>query len=189
MKVRRLSLLFVALLALCSFAIVQGASVEKLTLSQLAMSAKSIVVGKITNVSYFDAADRSTIYTRITMDVSESLKGTQSGTINFTQLGGVVGDRRVTVSGFPQFVVGQELVLFLNDDPSGTIATVGLGQGKFNVLTDQSTGEKKVVNDVMGLEMINDGSLVTSETISLPLSDLKKAVAEALTPKNENDQK
>ncbi|HWR83091.1 MAG TPA: hypothetical protein VN285_07300 [Candidatus Deferrimicrobium sp.] len=158
----------------------QGATVEKMTLPQLSQSAQAIVIGTITDVSYFQASDRNQIYTRVTMDVRESLKGSQSGTISFTQLGGVIGDRRVSVSGFPVFVVDQELLLFLNDDPSGTISTVGLGQGKFNVLVDQATGEKKVVNDVVGLEMVSDGLLVTSETISMSLADMKKAVHESL---------
>jgi hypothetical protein len=187
MKVRLSALGFVALFVLLCLAAVQGATVEKLTLPQLAKSAQAIVVGTISEVSAFQAVDRNQIYTKVTMDVSESLKGSQSGSISFTQLGGVRGDRRVTVSGFPQFAVGSEVLLFLNDDPSGTIATVGLGQGKFNVRVDQNTGEKTVVNDVVGLEMVTDGSLATSETITMTLAEMKKAVTKALNVEEQKE--
>lgn len=170
------ALVLVALLALSA----TSATVERLNLTQLTHSARAIVVGTVSEVTSFEAGDRSTIYTKITLDVSDNLKGARTGAYSFTQLGGVIGDRRVSVAGFPTFNPGQELLLFLNNDPSGTIATVGLGQGKFVVKTDETTGIKQVVNDVVGLEVIADGSLTTPETISMSLDDMKTKIRETL---------
>ncbi len=186
MRIRTIFIVFVT--SFLAFAVVaQAASVEKLTLGQMVKMSPRIVVGTVTDVSSAWNENHTQVFTTVTVDVSESLKGSASGAITFQQVGGVVGDIRVSVPGFPVFRKGSELLLFLNNDPSGHIPTVGLGQGKFDVFVDDRTGEKMVANDVLGLEMLDAGKLTEASTMRMSLSSMKESIKEAL--ESPQDQK
>lgn len=184
MRSKTIILTVVSTLTLGLFIIAGAATVERLTLPEMVKMSPSIVVGTVTDVSSAWNENHTRIFTTITMDVSESLKGELSGVITFKQLGGTVGDTRASVPGFPVFNEGSELLLFLNDDPSGYIPVVGLGQGKFDIFVNELTGEKMTANDVLGLETIEGQSLDEASTIKTNLSNLKKSVSEILKEQN-----
>ncbi|MCK4857145.1 MAG: hypothetical protein KAT58_04175 [candidate division Zixibacteria bacterium] len=162
-----------------------AASVRKMSLPELTRNSEAIVIGTVTEVSSSWATDRAQIFTSVTLNVSESLKGNKSGVITFTQIGGVVGDTRVSVAGFPKFVEGSEVLLFLANDPDGYIPTIGLGQGKFDILTDQQTGEKTVANDVLGLQTPSGRPLSTAETTRMTLDEMKTSVTRMLSAEDD----
>jgi hypothetical protein len=164
----------------------QAASVIKMTVPDLVKESHRVVIGKVANVSSDWAQDRRQIYTTVTIDVSEDLKGSSGDKITFRQLGGVVGDTRASIAGFPSFVPGSEVLLFLNDDPNCPFATVGLGQGKFNITVDKLTGEKVVANDVLGLKTAAGAPLTSTETITMTLNSIKAAIAKAVDAPNKS---
>lgn len=165
---------------------VQAASVVKLTLPDLVKQSQAIVIGKVTDVSSSWAEDRRQIFTTITLNVSENLKGSSGHTVTFTQLGGVVGDTRVSVAGTPVFTPGSEVLLFLSGDPSGYFPTVGMGQGKFDITTDQHSGEKTVTSNILGLNAPGGAPLSSSETTRMTLNQIKTAVARELSADGES---
>jgi len=183
---KRIALLTLLLTAILAFSGIEGnaASVERLSLNEMAELAPTIVHGTVTDVSAAWNDEHTQVFTTVTVRVDESLKGRTESTITFKQLGGTVGDTRVSVHGFPVFRSGSEVVLFLSDDPYDRIATVGLGQGKFEVYADEATGEKKVANDILGLEMFDSGKLTEASSLSMDLSELKSNVKQALNRSN-----
>jgi hypothetical protein len=186
MQTRLLVLLtLLAGITLCSLS-ATGATVKRMDIATLTHEAKDVVIGKVTKVESNWATDRHQIMTQITVDVSESFKGVSSGTIQISQIGGVVGDVRATAGGFPTFEEGKDVLLFLNDNPAGIIPTVGLGQGKYDILTDPQTGVKTVVNDLSGIEYLNNTSNVKAKSQRLTLNELTDQIRTALRDGNNN---
>jgi hypothetical protein len=98
------------------------------------------------------------IRTETRFKVFEGIKGEVGKEIVIALPGGQIGDRRVTVPGMPSFREGEETVLFLSGpDGTGSPWPVGLGQGCYRVLSDES-GER-AVHLQMGATPIPEGTL------------------------------
>lgn len=165
----------------------QSATVVKMTLNDMVRLSTNIVHGKVIDVTAAWNEEKTQIFTSVTVETTENLKGDKPSTFTFKQLGGTVGDRRVSVPGFPVFRTGSEIVLFLTNDPYDRIATVGLGQGIFNVYTDEESGEQMVANDVLGLELLDSSKLTEASTMRMNLSELKASIKQAqISPKSNN---
>lgn len=147
---------------------------KPLSIEELTKNADVILIGQcVDKQSEFVAGH---FETRVTIRVSEYLKGKLGKEVTITTLGGEtttpipVGQY---VSGVPQFTVGEEVLVFLstkeqaimkkrlaelknrpipeswkNSLSRSTLAispiVVGQWQGKFTILTDPNTGEKRV---------------------------------------------
>ena len=107
---------------------------------ELAQQADAIVVATATQTGIFWANDGRNLYTLVTVDVRDTLKGDQSTTLTVAIPGGIDANRRfpiaMTYPGGPQLGVGEEAVLFLthaDDEVAGTYAIAGFAQGKFAI--------------------------------------------------------
>jgi len=100
-----------------------------------------IVVGTISQVT--DGFDQNGVpYTEVTMQLKETIRGTEDGTYTFRQFGllqprdmgnGLV-NLNTTLDGWPRYKQNQEVILFLYRAAplTGFRTTVGLMQGKFD---------------------------------------------------------
>lgn len=134
-----------------------------LSLDQLAARAELVIRGSVVAVeSARDDAGR--IFTRIEIAVEETWKGTlATNRFAVVQGGGVLGDRRTTVTGQAEFKMGERAVLFLVLNPRGEGVTLGLAQGKFRVEQDPATAELLVHSLFHGT-----GATATSRAKSSP---------------------
>lgn len=143
---------------------VDGSSMLHRNVAQLTALSEHILVGRVISVS--DGIENQIPYTEITVEISEALKGTQSGKFTFRQFGlqnpRTMPDGRVnlnlTPQGWPKFHQGEDVVLFLYKAASmtGLRTTVGLFQGKFDIVG----GELSNAIDNAGL--FNDVSVSTA---------------------------
>jgi len=133
-----------AVLAILGSALVAGSgwamSVADVNLVDLLRDSNAIVKGQVTSVTD-GIDDRGLPYTEVTMEVAETIRGDISGTYTFRQFG--LKEPRVTADGtkqmmpapegFPRWVEGESVVLFLYPQAAwtGFRTTTGLGQGKF----------------------------------------------------------
>jgi hypothetical protein len=86
----------------------------------------------------------------VTADVVTYLKGgSNQETITFKVPGGQLGRYRSVVVGAPQFVRGEEAVLFLKAHGDELPDVFGLNQGVFRIRIDSVTGQRVVVPPVM----------------------------------------
>ena len=109
----------------------------------------SILVGTVSKKT--DGFFQGLPYTEITLNVGQSLKGNHGPTYTFRQFGLIepksMGDGRVnlmvTPAGWPTYVKGEQVMLFLHKPASetGFQTTAGLTQGKFTIKG------KQVAND------------------------------------------
>jgi hypothetical protein len=109
-----------------------------------------VLTGQVAAVA--TAWDRDTIYTYITVDVDDVLKGwVPERQIVVKQLGGRVGDLALLIGGQTKFTQGEDILAFLEVRPRDrTLTTTGLWQGKWSIRTDQNSGQRVAVRTIPG---------------------------------------
>ena len=146
-----------------------------LSIDQLTSKAQLVLHGKVTGKTVQrDAEGR--IYTRIEMEVTDTWKGTATNRFVMVQGGGVLGEEVASVSGQAEFLINEEVVVFLvlNQRREGVV--IGLVQGKFKV-TKEASGEKMVHNVFHGVPSGEKSHLnEKSNAARLSLEQLKQRV-------------
>jgi len=116
----------------------QGATLERLSLSDMISRSTVIVRGKITGSYAAFAGTAPVIYTHYSIQVSEWLKGSGAPLVDVAVPGGVVNNVRHSFSGSTELNTGDEFVFFLWTSKAGLTQIVGLTQGIFSVAPDGS---------------------------------------------------
>jgi hypothetical protein len=111
-----------------------GALLIERSLEELATLADRIVVADVTTVTPHKVS--GDIVTDVSLNVRGTLKGTASATLVLTLPGGNLGTEGREVSGVPNFLRGERVLLFLTEQP--TLSVTGLWQGKYTLLGDQA---------------------------------------------------
>ena len=137
---RILFLLFIFL----AFHITAFAQEEPSAIKELSRGADVILTGKVTQkISSWDKT-KSRIYTKVSLQVDEYLKGTNND--NFVEViypGGEVGDVGEIYTHMPTFEDNEEVLVFLKKDLINQGYQVFSGEkGKITVLRDAKTKEK-----------------------------------------------
>ena len=130
--------------------------VERLPFGDLADSAERVVRARVSSV---EGCARGHVWSRISLDVQEDLRGLGPGEIVLEQPGGLLeeampsGAIGTVAFGMPTFTPGEEVVVFLRDNATtGRATVVGLGQGKLDVLPDG-----RLERDLSGILLANLG--------------------------------
>ncbi len=121
-----------------------------LSIAELTEQSSLVLHGTVLSKScQRDPAGR--IYTKVELQIAEVWKGSLT-TNRFTVVhgGGILGERRVVVSGQVEYGIGELVVAFLVLNPRGEGVTLGLMQGKFRVWKDAETGEELAQNPFHG---------------------------------------
>jgi hypothetical protein len=162
---------------------VESATVEAMTLEDMADRADVIFVGKALGATADWNARRTRIYTYVTFEVEKYLKGGTGGRQMTIRLwGGQVGGMMAVVPGTPRFVPGEEVLLFCAGSRARVPTVLGLALGKFT-LTRGSTGDTILKRDISGLILANyrtDSQPVGAPPTRYRLSEVESRIAAAL---------
>lgn len=142
----------------CALITVEASQVRSIDLEQMTERAARIFSGRcVATEVVFDAAVGSRV-TVATFRVDRAVKGTPGRTVTIRMLGASTGDRMEgDAAGVPAFRVGEEVVLFLYGESAlGLTAPVGLGQGRFEIVTDKQ-GRKLALNDLANKNLVRAG--------------------------------
>jgi hypothetical protein len=153
----------------------QSATLERLTLSDMAVKSTAIVRAKV--ISSYASFTGSAIYTHYKLQVMERLKGL-GVTADVAVRGGVAGGMQQIVPGSPRFNAGDEYVFFLWAGKDGVNQVIGLTQGLFAVSADGS--EMLTRNASHELMLDKSGHPVKDQTLVMSMSDLRAQIAGAL---------
>lgn len=149
-----------------------------LSIAELTSEADLIVHGHI--VAKSTSRDTvGSIVTRVGVFPVEVWKGVLSGPdVHVLLAGGILGESEVSVEGQADYTPGEEVVLFLKLNPDGQAVTVGLGQGKFEVLKASDASGKRARNLFHGRTRASAQAPDTGCLLSDPLAlaDLKRRV-------------
>lgn len=96
--------------------------------------ADSIVLGKVVGSRSELAADGRFIVTHTTLEIGQTLKGSEPQRLVVTTPGGSVGDLHQRSIGIPDFQVGEEKLLFLRRGQGGVVAPLYFDQGTYDVV-------------------------------------------------------
>ena len=121
-----------------------ASTVIPMTLREVSAQASRVAVGRIERIVSHKDADTGRLQSRIEVTETRSLQGEPLGTLTFEMAGGTLDDVRQWIAGFPQFQVGDQVVLFLAETtgtPGGP--TVGLWQGVYFVEADGTVGDHR----------------------------------------------
>jgi hypothetical protein len=165
-------------LALCAV-VLPAATLERLSLDDMIAKSTAIVHGKVLNS--YTAASGPVIYTHYRIQVTETLKGPASGSVEIQFPGGVANNLRQTFAGVPRFNPGDEFVFFLWTGKSGVTQVLGLTQGLFSVAaggTADPVATRSASHEVM-LDHAT-GKQVKDQTLTMRLSELRSRIGAAL---------
>lgn len=138
-------LLFGVIGVMVGFGVAWSTTVVPLSFDSVVAKAELIFVGKVVDrrSSYLHNTWGKLIVTDVTFEVVRVLKGGAGLHTKLTFLGGQVGSEALTVSGMPQFEVGDRDVLFVGNR-SASNPIVGFWQGRFKIVPDPATGRDVV---------------------------------------------
>jgi hypothetical protein len=153
-----------------------AATLEKLSLDEMAQKSTAIVRGRV--LSSYSAQHGPLIYTHYRVQISETWKGAAAADVDVVVPGGAVRGLRQTFSGAPVLAPNDEYVLFLWTGASGLTRVIGLTQGMFSV-TKGASGEALAVRPAAAEAMIDraTGRPVRDEGLTLRIGDLRQHVA------------
>lgn len=107
---------------------------------QLGEESSLVILGKVREVHSYWNENGSKIFTETVVEVDESYKGQAGPVIRIVQLGGVVGNVRMTVHGALHWRPGEEVLLFLEPYRNEGFQVSGFSQGKFEIERDPANG-------------------------------------------------
>ncbi len=91
--------------------------------------AHDVVSGTVTQIS--TKVEEGKIVSTITLDITHNYVGNKQNQIQFNVLGGTYQDVTMTIPGAPQFEMGQEVLVFVDDEQ-----LIGFGQGVYDIKED-----------------------------------------------------
>lgn len=107
-----------------------------MTSDELISESRAVVQGEVVSArSHWDGSGRI-IVTDVSVRVDEVLIGSSPAVVTVRTFGGQVNDLVVEAHGFPRLEVGEQVILFLYEEPEdGTTRILGYQQGHFRVVT------------------------------------------------------
>ena len=132
----------------------------------LAVTSRFIVKGTVRSVISAWDDTQTMIWTYVEVRSESVIKGDLTArTIVLKQAGGFDGQTGIHVFGQPNFYAGQEVLLFLNTAPDGSLHVAHTFMGLYSVTADKSSGVRMVTRsyDVKGVDILarNDNEPVT----------------------------
>lgn len=150
------------------------------SIEDLGTQAAVVVHGSVASVQSYWNDTQTKIFTETSITVDTAYKGDAGATVQVLQLGGTVGNVRVTAHGALRWAPGEEVILFLEPFRDGKYQVAGFSQGKFNVVRDELTSETYVTRSALeGTQLVgvpeND-----DEAVGLLKLPLERFVSRAL---------
>jgi hypothetical protein len=137
-----------SLLAVCLFYLATAninGQVKKMSVKDLTDESTAVLYGKCSKIKSEWNDKKDLIFTYVTIEPEEYLKGNLGSEAVILVPGGRVGDIIYEVSETPVFYEGEEVAAFIWTNPSGKNLVTGGYQGKMKIEKDSKTGKKMVV--------------------------------------------
>jgi len=159
------------------------AQVKKMSAKDLTDESTAVFYGKCAKIKSEWNEDRSIIYTYVTVQPEEYIKGNLGSEVIIAVPGGRVDDIIYEVSEMPVFVEGEEVVAFIWTNPSGKNLVTGGYLGKMKIEKDAMTGKRMVHgfnieedtgSEDMGIDKPGKSEKVQLEDLVAKLKDYMK---------------
>lgn len=116
----------------------------------MVIESRAIVTGRVLGTSAAVDSNSGLVYTYVRLEVNGVLRGNiAEREIVLKELGGETSDHGTVIFGAPRFESGQEVLLYLNTWPDGSLRVHQGFLGKFNIKRDAS-GRTTVERQIEG---------------------------------------
>lgn len=169
----------------CFSVAVHATVIVPIEFRELVSIAPVIVHGQVVDVKSDWVDGRRSVETFVTVAVTEYLKGNLGERVTVRVPGGQIGRYRTVFVGAPEFLEGDEVVLFLKHSGPSYPYIIGLSQGAFRVVADAGTGRPMVTTPiVMGTGRDEPERVVRGDVTRRPLAieAFRNVVRQALAP-------
>jgi hypothetical protein len=163
------------------------------TFSQLVDQAEVIFQGTVTRVTsewIGEGAERH-IVSYITFEVKDALKGSPGKSYTMRTFGGTVDGETMTIGDGPKFDVGDEQILFVENNGKQVVPLVGLMYGQFHVRKDASGRESVTTNEdnpVRDVSELGGAATASSSAPALTPAAFKAAIEARLQGSSSHSQ-
>jgi hypothetical protein len=129
-----------AVLLLCVAAAVPAAASTfiRMTTREMLAESAAVVQGEVISVGSFWDEAGMIIVTEALVQVEEVVVGDAPTVAVVRTFGGTVGGYTIEAHGFPEFRVGERLLLFVGDEQDGAARVVGYRQGQYRIGHDRT---------------------------------------------------
>src|SRR5262245_37456965 len=112
------------------------------TFEEMTERADLVFVGKVigTQAEWRTVGTKRVIFTMVTFEAAEILKGKADKSVTLQFLGGTVGDATLEVAGVPKFNAAERVILFVEKNGIQFCPLVGVFHGKFGLRKDERNG-------------------------------------------------
>jgi hypothetical protein len=189
-KLNYLSILAGTVAALTS---VHATTVIAPSFDELVDQAEVIFQGNVTDVKsqWVGEGAQRCIVSYVTFKVQDAVKGAAGQSYTIRMLGGTVDGETMGVADAPTFKVGDNDILFVQNNGSQFVPLVGIMHGRFHVQQDQS-GREVVTNNenepVKNVATLGKESAASASESNLTPADFKAAVKEKVQAKSRTNQ-
>lgn len=166
-----------SILLLGGLAALQAATLERLTIEQMAQQATAVVRGRVGEAR--TARFGALVYTLHGFDVEEQWTGAPIASLEVAVPGGTYEGVTYSFGGTPELKAGEEYLLFLWTGPSGRTQIVGLSQGVFRVLR-RSGGVVVTRTEAEDSVFAGEDGAQRSQALEMTLDQLAASVRAAL---------
>ncbi len=156
----------------------QATQVPALSLEKLIDQSEIIAHGRVTNSWPAWDTRHKYIWTHYRIEVLDPIRGNPGASVVVSEPGGSLDGVSMSISGAPDYEVGEEAIVFLYHTPIGYLRTTGYQQGKYTV-----TSQMRVHTNMKGLELLKRDSSpgVSLSTLDgLTVTEFKARVRDAV---------
>jgi len=137
------------MLALAGVTLGVSAQVRLTSTDDLTRQADIVVVGKVAGIRAEWNKEKTRIFTTVTVEVGEMLKGKGGeSTVTIQTPGGEVDGVGEVYSHTARFAKDEDVVVFAEKDKSGNLRVAGGSEGKIAIRKDESTGRRRVADGI-----------------------------------------
>lgn len=166
-----------SILLLGGLAALQAATLERLTIEQMAQQATAVVRGRVSESR--TARFGALVYTLHGFEAEEQWKGAPTAGFEVAVLGGAYEGVTYSFAGTPELKAGEEYVLFLWTGPSGRTQIVGLSQGVFRVVR-RPDAAVVIRTEAKDSVFAGEDGVQRSQALEMTLDQLRSSVRAAL---------
>ena len=173
-----------SLVTACGATQAAATTLLRMSLSQMAEAADTIVRGRCIGTS--TRWDAGSIWTFADVDLIETLKGSPPARIIVRLPGGRVGNMTTHIDAVPSLKPGDEKILFLEKTRANDYAVTAWTEGAFRIGRN-SRGEETVTQDSSEIAVFDAVTrrFATQGIRELPMGDFRQRLAGALRPLSE----
>jgi hypothetical protein len=158
--------------------------------ADLIVGARAIITARVLSISGGFNPGRTDINTYVKLAVDDVLKGDlAAGDVVLREPGGRDGDTLSIVFGTPEFLVGEQVLLYLDTWPDGSLRVYQMFLGKFSISSDGLTGRSIVTRQSHGPDVEITGPRAAGlVTDTMELSWYRRMVRETLSANDERSR-